>query len=242
MNLLAGEGLDSCATCVGAGLKQVRDVADQVELTYEVGGVSEKLVVDGLLVTTGRTPNTKELVLENTSLNVGPRGSVPVNEKLETNVPGVWALGDVNGGPQFTYISLDDYRIVNNQLFGNQTRTLTNLPIYPNTTFLHPAVATIGLSAKAAKEQNLAVDVVSVLTKTAPKSNVIGDPRGIFQAVVDKKTKLILGATIYAEESYEIINLISLAMNQQIPATALRDQIYYHPTMAETFNDLFAGI
>ncbi|MFD1465381.1 FAD-dependent oxidoreductase [Lapidilactobacillus mulanensis] len=221
-------------------LVSVHDTEDGVELSYRQNHEVHTLTVDALLVATGRQANVADLHLERTSIERGKHGAIVVNEKLETTAPNIWALGDVNGGPQFTYVSLDDWRIVNNQLFGDQTRTLANRPAFPRVTFLKPAIATVGLTEAEAVAQGYQPIVKKLAAAAVPKAQVLGDARGLYKAVVDPRNNTLLGMTIYAEEAYETINLITLALNQKIPVTELRDQIYSHPTMTEALNDVFA--
>lgn len=239
---LADMQADGIDFTFGAKLVKVADVDQGVALTYLKDGTKQTVIADALLVATGRRANIDDLHLDRTTIQLGDRGEILVDDQLKTNVANIWALGDVNGGPQFTYVSLDDFRIVNNQLLGDQTRTLANRPIYPRTTFLHPALSSIGLTEKQAQTQGLNYQVVTMATAGVPKANVIGNPRGMYKAVIDHDTKEILGMTIYAEEAYETINLIALAMQQHVPATVLRDQIYSHPTMTEALNDVFASL
>lgn len=225
-----------------ADLMQVNDTDDGVQLIYQQNGEKKVVDADALLVATGRRPNTDGLGLENTTIKIGSHGEILTNDILQTNVDHIWALGDVNGGPKFTYISLDDYRIVNNQLFGSKNKTLANRPVYSTTTFLNPSISTIGMTASQAALSGKSIKVLTLSAGAIPKAKVIGDDRGYLQAIVDNDSDEILGATIYAEESYETINLIALAMQTHTPATILRDQIYAHPTMTESFNDLFADL
>ncbi|KRM56264.1 hypothetical protein C5L31_001256 [Secundilactobacillus malefermentans] len=221
-------------------LSSVEDTDDGVKLTYQQGDETKVIAADALLVATGRQPNVADLHLENTHIKQGKRGEIVVDNKLQTSVETIWALGDVNGGPQFTYVSLDDWRILNNQFYGDQTRTLDNRPVYPTTTFLKPALASVGLTEAQATEKGLNFIVKSMAAAGVPKAQVIGDPRGMYKAILDAKDHTILGMTIYAEEAYETINLITTAMSHHISADELRDQIYSHPTMTEALNDLFA--
>ncbi|WP_137596673.1 FAD-dependent oxidoreductase [Paucilactobacillus kaifaensis] len=223
-------------------LTKVKDTEAGLQLTYQQAGQEHVVQADALLVATGRRPNIDDLHLERTTIELGDHSEILVDDQLKTNVDHIWALGDVNGGPQFTYISLDDFRIVNNQLLGDHSRTLANRTVYPHTTFLNPAISSIGLTEAQAKTQGLNYQIVTMPTAGVPKANVIGNPRGMYKVVLDQDTKEILGMTIYAEEAYETINLISLAMQQHVPATVLGDQIYAHPTMTEALNDLFANL
>lgn len=191
-----------------------------------------------MLVSVGRHPATAALHLEKTSLEVGQRGEIVVNDKLETSVPNIYAMGDVAGSLQFTYISLDDWRIMDNQLFGDKTRTKKNRPVFANSIFIKPAISSAGLTESELKAQGKAYKVLTMPAAGVPKAQVIGNPRGSYKALIDPETHEILGATIYAEEAYETINVITLAMQHHLKAEDLRDQIYAHPTMTEALNDL----
>lgn len=223
-------------------LTKVEEVRDGLKLTVATPAGEQKLEVAGLLVAAGRRPNTADLRLENTSLTTGAKGEVVVNDKLETNVPGIYALGDVAGSPQFTFISLDDWRIMANQLFGDQSRTRANRPTYATTVFLNPALSSVGLTKKQLDTAGRPYQLLSMPAAAVPKAQVIGNPRGILQALVDPASHEILGATIYAEEAYETINVLTLAIQHHLTAEDLRDQIYTHPTMTEALNDLFSQL
>ena len=168
------------------------------------------------------------------------RGGIQVNKHLETSVPGVFAVGDVNGGLQFTYISLDDFRIVFNYLTGDGSYNLETRGAVPTAMFLYPPLAQVGLTEDQARAAGGPVAVKELPVAGMPRGHVNGDLRGAFKAVVNPETKEILGVTLFGQESHEIINLITLAMNHHIPYTDLAKQIFTHPTMAENLNDLFA--
>lgn len=206
---------------------------------YQKDNQNYQVSAPRILVATGRKPNTEGLGLENTDINLTDRGAIKVNEYLETSVDDVWAIGDVKGGPQFTYISLDDFRIIKDQLYGDGQRTLNDRINIPYSVFISPSLSRIGLNEKEAQAQNIDYQLNKLPVASIPKAQVLKDPRGLFKALIDPKTDQILGVTLYGAESYELINMISLAMHQHIPASVLRDQIYTHPTMSESFNDLF---
>jgi len=193
---------------------------------------------DAVLLATGRVPNT-DLALENTDIQLGDKGEIKVNEFLQTTVDHIYAVGDVKGGAQFTYISLDDYRIVKDHLTGSQQRSTKNRGHVPYTVFLDPPLARIGFTASKAKKEGHHIKEGKIEVKNIPRHKVNNDDRGLFKVVVDADSDLILGASLFGKESEEIINLIKLAMDQDIPYTTLRDNIYTHPTMVESFNDLF---
>ncbi|MCU9534024.1 FAD-containing oxidoreductase [Streptococcus sp. CSL10205-OR2] len=194
---------------------------------------------DVVMYATGRKPNTADLGLENTDIKVSERGAIVVDDYRQTTVTDVFAVGDVNGGPQFTYISLDDFRIVFDYLNGDKSYSIANRPNIPNTTFINPPLARVGLDEKTAKEKGLPYKVNSLLVAQMPRAHVNSDLRGLFKVVVHKETKEILGATIFGAEAHEIINLVTMAMDNHIPYTYFKKQIFTHPTMAENLNDLF---
>lgn len=193
---------------------------------------------DAVLLATGRKPNV-DFGLENTDIKIGERGEIKVDKHLQTDVPHIYALGDVKGGMQFTYISLDDFRIVKDQLFGKGERTTENRGVVPYTVFIDPPLSRVGLTAGEAKTQGYQILENAVPVNTIPRHKVNNDTRGLFKSVVNKETNEILGATLYGLQSEEIINLIKLAIDQRLPFEVLKENIYTHPTMAESFNDLF---
>lgn len=193
---------------------------------------------DAVLLATGRIPNT-DLALENTDISLGERGEIKVNNHLQTSVEHIYAAGDVKGGLQFTYISLDDFRILKSEIFGDHSRTTDNRIVIPYTVFIDPPLSRVGLTAKEAQEQHYNYVENKILINTVPRHKINNDGRGIFKVVINKDNNEILGATLYGKESEEIINLIKLAIDQHIPYHVLRDNIYTHPTMVESFNDLF---
>ena len=226
----------------GADTKQVEQDENTVTLSYEVNGEANKISSDVLLVATGRTPNTKELNLENAGIEVSERGFVNVNEHLQTNKPHIFAMGDVNGGPQFTYISLDDYRIVKSYLDGNGVYTRNDRQPIAFSAFLHPTYSRVGLSEKEARQAGYNIKVATLPVTAIPKAKILGNQTGIYKAIVDADTNQILGTVLFGEESHEVINIVVTAMIAKQPYTALANQIFTHPTMAEALNDLFGLI
>jgi pyruvate/2-oxoglutarate dehydrogenase complex dihydrolipoamide dehydrogenase (E3) component len=208
---------------------------------YKTKEGSASLPSEAILVATGRKPNIASLHLEKAGVALTSRGAIAVDDHLESNVPGVFAMGDVNGGLQFTYISLDDFRIVKSYLENpSSARKLSERKNVAYSVFISPAFSRVGLSEADAKAKGIEYKLFTLPAGAIPKALVLGNTTGLLKALVDPKTNLILGAHLYCNESYELINLISLAMDYQIPYTALRDKIYTHPTMSEAFNDLFA--
>lgn len=212
---------------------------DDHTVYYEKDGVTTTTVADRILVATGRKPNTEDLGIENTDIELNDRGTIMVDDYLRTNVENVWAIGDVKGGPQFTYISLDDFRIIKDQLYGDAQRRVSDRINVPYSVFITPTLSRVGLNEKEAKSQNIKYELKRLPVTAIPKAQVLKDPRGLFKALINPANNQILGVTLYGAESYELINQISMAMKMKIPANILCDQIYTHPTMSESFNDLF---
>lgn len=215
---------------------QVKNDGDEVVVVTEDG----EFRFDALLYATGRKPNIEPLHLENTDIELTERGSIKVDKHLETSVPGVFAAGDVNGGLQFTYISLDDFRILYSYLAGDGSYTLEDRKNVPTSMFITPPLAQIGLTEKEAQEQGLPIAVKEIPVAAMPRGHVNADLRGAFKAVVNTETKEIVGATIFSAGAQEIINILTVAMDNKIPYTYLSKQIFTHPTLAENLNDLFA--
>lgn len=226
---------------LGVKVVEVRDLSDKVEIVYEINGQKRTVKADKLLVATGRKPVTEGLGLENTDIKLDERGAIKVDDYLRTTAENVWAIGDVKGGPQFTYISLDDFRIIFDQLYGKGERKVSDRKLVPYSVFTTPALSRVGLNEVEAKNKGIEYKLFKLAATSIPKAKVIGNTRGMYKILVNPDTEEILGATIYGEESYEVINLIALAMKAKLPYTMLRDQIYTHPTMSEALNDVLKG-
>lgn len=197
---------------------------------------------DKILVAIGRKANTQGLELEKAGVQVDERGNIIVNEKLETTAPNIWALGDVKGGLQFTYISLDDFRIIRDNVYGNGNRSLNDRNVVPYTTFLSTPLSRVGLSEKEAIEKGFDIKVGKIEAMAIPKGKIEGKSEGFLKVVVDAKTDKILGATLLCNTSHEMINIIALAMKGNLPYQIIRDMIFTHPTMSESLNDLFGSV
>lgn len=219
---------------------EVSNKEKQVVLHYQQGESQGDFVGDALLVATGRLPNISALQLNNTHIKLNPRGAIAVDEHLQTSVPGVYALGDVNGGPQHTYVSLDDSRIILSALYGDGSYTLKERANVPYSVFLDTPLGRVGLTEKQAKEKGEDVIVSTLPVASIPKAQVYKKPQGLFKAVIRKSDHAILGVSLLGAEAFEIINIVKLAMDNGLKAEALAKMVYTHPTMAEAFNDLFA--
>lgn len=221
-------------------VKEIKEVSNLATVEYEINNESKEITSDIILVATGRKANTEGLGLENAGIELNERGFIKVSDTLKTNKEHIWAIGDINGGPQFTYISLDDYRIIINQLFGNKTRTASNRKNIPNAIFISPAFSRVGLNVKQAKEKGYDVLVAKMPVEAIPRAKQIGKTDGFIKIVIDKSSNKILGASMICEDSSEIIHLIQLAVDLEVEYTYLRDRVYAHPTMTEALNDVLS--
>ena len=226
----------------GAGVRRIDDEADQAVVTVEISGAEERLPADAVLVATGRRPNVDGLNLEAAGAELTERGAVRTDEHLRTTAPNIWALGDVAGGLQFTYISLDDSRIVKEDVLGDGARTTANRGTVPYSVFLDPPFSRAGMTEQEARDAGFDVKVAKLPAAAIPKAQLLQKSTGLLKAVVDAGTGRILGAHLFCEESYEMINTVKLAMDAGLPYQVLRDAVYTHPTMSEAFNDLFAQV
>jgi pyruvate/2-oxoglutarate dehydrogenase complex dihydrolipoamide dehydrogenase (E3) component len=220
---------------------RVRRNRHEVELDIKTGEGERTLRGTHLLVATSRTPNVEQLDLENAGIELDKRGFIKVNERLETNVPGVYALGEVNGGPAFTHMAYDDFRIIRrNLLEGNPATTVGRL--VPYTMFIDPQLARVGLSEHEARKQGRDIRVATMPMSYVARALEVDESRGFMKAVVDAHSKQILGFTILGLEGGELMAMVEIAMLGKLPYTVLQDAIFAHPTLAESLNNLFATI
>ncbi|MFQ5572337.1 MAG: mercuric reductase [Rhodothermales bacterium] len=194
-----------------------------------------------LLVAAGRAPNTETLNLGAAGVQTDKRGFVQTNDRLETNVPGIYALGDVKGGPAFTHISYDDFRIIRtNLLEGGNTTTTGRL--VPYTVYIDPQLGGVGLSETEARAQGRRIRVAKIPMGHVARALEMDEPRGFMKAVIDADTNQILGYTVLGIEGGELMSMVEIAMMGNVPYTALRDAIFAHPTLAEGLNTLFTTL
>ena len=224
----------------GVKVKALEQAGGKALVAVDNGKEVQKLEAEAVLVATGRRPNTAGLNLEAAGVEIGPRGGIVTDDSLTTTAPHIYAMGDVRGGLQFTYISLDYFRIVKSKVLGDGSYTLKERGAVPYSVFLIPPFSRVGLSEKEAVEKGYKVKVARLAAAAIPKAQVLEQPAGLLKAVIDEETGLILGAHLFCQESYEMINMVKLAMDAKVPYQVLRDTIYTHPTMSEAFNDLFA--
>jgi pyruvate/2-oxoglutarate dehydrogenase complex dihydrolipoamide dehydrogenase (E3) component len=202
-----------------------------------------------LLVAAGRVPNTDRLNLTAAGVQTDERGFIQVNERLETNVPGIYALGDVKGGPAFTHISYDDFRIIRTNLLEGGDATATDR-LVPYTVFIDPQLGRVGLSEREARAQGCnpstgsgqRIRVAKLPMNYVARALEVDEPRGFMKAIVDADTGQILGAAVLGIEGGEIMSVLQMAMMGRVPYTVLRDAVFAHPTLAKSLNNLFMAI
>jgi len=194
-----------------------------------------------LLVAVGRSPNTDDLNLEAAGVTLDKRGFVQVNERLETNVPGIYAIGDVAGSPAFTHISYDDFRILRANLLEGGSRS-TKDRLVPYTVFIDPQLGRVGLGEKEARAQGREVRVAKMPMNHVARAIEVDECRGMLKVVVDAETKQILGCAVLGIEGGEIMAMLEIAMMGKLPYTTLRNAIFAHPTLAESLNNLFGTL
>lgn len=221
-----------------------QDPDGYVRLTIKTETGSRIIVGSHLLLAIGRQPNSEELTLEMAGLEATERGFIPVNEKLQTAVPHIYALGDVNGGPPFTHIAYDDYRVVRHNLLGIGEKRLAgrNGRYTPYTLFTDPQMARVGLSEQQAKAQGIPYKLAKLNMTSVARALETAETRGFMKALVDPKTELILGATVIGTEGGEIMTVLQMAMMGNVPYTAIRDGVFAHPTFSESLNNLFMAM
>ena len=213
----------------------------EIQLTVHTPEGERKLTGSHLLVAAGRPPNTDALNLEAAGIETDKRDFVEVNERLETNVPGVYAMGDVKGGPAFTHISYDDFRIIRTNLLEGGDASVADR-LVPYTVFIDPQLGRIGFSEQEAREQGRNIRVARMPMSYVARALEVDEARGFMKAVVDADNDQILGCAILGIEGGEIMAMLQIAMMGGLPYTALRDAVFSHPTLAESLNNLFAAL
>ncbi|EFH83911.1 mercuric reductase [Ktedonobacter racemifer] len=221
-------------------LKRVtKDASGKIHLTVETPEGERTLVGSHLLLASGRVPNTDKLNLAATDVEANEHGLIQVNDKLETNVSGIYAIGDVKGGPAFTHISYDDFRILRTNLIENGNASIKDR-LLPYTVFIDPQLGRVGLSEEEARKQGLDIRVAKMPMSYVARALETDESRGFMKAIVDPRTKQILGAAVLGLEGGEVMAMLQIAMMGKLPYTALRDGVFSHPNLSESLNNLFS--
>lgn len=213
---------------------------DAVQVVIEQNGVEKTLEGSHLLVATGRKPNTEGIGLELAGIALTDRGYIKVNERLQTTAPGVWAIGEAAGSPQFTHISVDDFRVVHDNLSGSGKRVTTGRQV-PFCLFTDPEFARVGLSEKEAKAQGIAYRSFKIPMEAVLRARTLGETRGFMKALVENDSDRILGFAAVGVGAGETMAVVQTAMIAGLPYTALRDAVLTHPTLAEGLGALFSS-
>jgi pyruvate/2-oxoglutarate dehydrogenase complex dihydrolipoamide dehydrogenase (E3) component len=237
--LLEEEKIRILTNTVTTSFRKKKD--GKIVATLTANGQEQQIKCSHVLIAVGRSPQTETLKLMNTGVKTDERGTILVNDQLETNVPGIYALGDVKGGPAFTHISYNDYTIVYRNLIEGTNYTIRDRPI-PYCMFTDPQLGRVGLDETEAQKQKLEVIVAKLPMTRVARAIETGDTRGFMKAVVDPKTKKILGATVLGEQGGEIMTILQMAMEGGITYDRIRYCVFAHPLYAESLNNLFMTI
>jgi pyruvate/2-oxoglutarate dehydrogenase complex dihydrolipoamide dehydrogenase (E3) component len=236
-HLLADEGIKILLNA------QIRQVAGKsghsVSVVVAQDGNEKALTGSHILVATGRVPNTTGLGLELTGVELTGRGYIKVNERLQTTAPGVWAIGEVAGSPQFTHISVDDFRVVHANLTGGN-RVTTGRQV-PYCLFTDPELARIGLNETEANALGTAYRLFKVPMESNLRARTLSETRGFVKALVEFDSDRILGFTAFGAGAGEVLGAVQVAMSAGLPYTALRDAVLTHPTLVEGLIPLFSS-
>lgn len=221
--------------------QSVRDTGNGVTLTYTDASDNTLHLAEGdaVLLATGRKPMTEDLNLQAAGIELDAHGAIIVNDQLRTKIPHIWAMGDVKGGLQFTYISLDDFRIIRDQLFGDKTRDINDRYPVQHAVFIDPPLAHIGITEDEAIKKGYSIKVSRLPASSIVRSRTMQQTDGMLKAVINAHSGKIIGCTLFCADASEMINTVALAMKTGQHYSVLRDFIFTHPSMSEGLNDLF---
>ena len=239
VRILREDGIDVLLNSEALDVKE--DVNGDIQLRVRIPESERVVSGSHLLVAVGRVPNTEKLNLAVAGIETDRRGYISVDQRLETSAPGVYALGDVNGGPAFTHVSYDDYRVVRANLLDGGDAT-TEHRLVPYVVFIDPQLGGVGLTERQADRQSRDVKVAKMPMSWVARALEVDETRGLLKVIVDADTDRILGAAILAVEGGEVMTILQMAMMGDLPYTVLRDAVFAHPTLAESLNNLFAKL
>ena len=237
--LFEDEGIDLILNATAKRISGKSGESVRILLEKNGNGAQKTLEGSHLLVATGRTPNTQGIGLELAGVELTDRGYIKVNEYLQTSAPDVWAIGEVAGSPQFTHVSVDDFRVVHASLTGR--RRVTTGRQVPFCLFVDPELAHLGLREREAKAQGIAYRLFKIPMEAVMRASTVSETRGFLKALVEQKSDRILGFTAFGVGAAEIMTSVQIAMNAGVPYTALRDTILTHPTLVEGLIPLFSS-
>jgi pyruvate/2-oxoglutarate dehydrogenase complex dihydrolipoamide dehydrogenase (E3) component len=229
---------DGIEILLNAKTQRVAKSGAGLELAVRSGKENRTLHGSHLLVATGRVPNTDTLNVAAAGIATDAKGFIQASTKLETNVEGVYVLGDIKGGPAFTHISYDDFRILRTNLIEKGSGSTEGRPV-PYTVFMDPQLGRIGLTETEARAHNKKIRVAKMPMTYVARALEVAETRGFLKAVIDAETDQILGAAVLGIEGGEIMAMLQIAMMGRLPFTSLRDGIFAHPNLAESLNNLF---
>jgi pyruvate/2-oxoglutarate dehydrogenase complex dihydrolipoamide dehydrogenase (E3) component len=229
---------DGIEVMLNAKAIRVRQADGSIRLEVQQQGHSLTVAGSHLLVATGRVPNSDTLNLAAAGIHTDERGFIKVNDRLETTASGVYALGDIKGGPAFTHISYDDFRIIRANVLEKKNASTSNR-LVPYTVFIDPQLGRVGLTETEARAQKRNIRVAKLPMSSVARALETDETRGFIKALVDAETNQILGAAVLGIEGGEVMSAIEIAMMGKLPYTALRDGVFAHPTLAESLNNLF---
>ena len=236
--ILTDEGLQFL---VGAEIVRVEGRSGkEVALVVRAASGEQKTEGSDILVATGRVPNTADIGLDKAGVELDAHGFVRVNERLETSAPGVWAIGECAGSPQFTHVSEDDFRIIRDNLAGGARSTRDRL--VPYCMFTDPPLARVGLSEVDAQRQGVGVRVARLPMTRVLRAQTTGETLGFMKALIGARHDRILGFTMIGAEAGEVVATVQTAMLAGLPYAALRDAVLTHPTMAEGLGPLLSNV
>jgi pyruvate/2-oxoglutarate dehydrogenase complex dihydrolipoamide dehydrogenase (E3) component len=231
---------DGIEVFLSARVQRVTKEGPQIKLAVVGAGESETRTLSGshLLAATGRIPNSDTLNITAAGIAADKDGFIQVNSRLETNVPGIHALGDIKGGPAFTHISYDDFRIIRTNLIEKGSAS-TDGRLVPYTVFIDPQLGRVGLTEEQARAQNRKIRVAKMPMSHVARALEVDETRGFMKVIVDAASAQILGATVLGLEGGEVMSMIQLAMMGKLPYTALYNAVFAHPNLSEALNNLF---
>jgi pyruvate/2-oxoglutarate dehydrogenase complex dihydrolipoamide dehydrogenase (E3) component len=236
LSILREDGID---VLLNSRAVRVANSPNCIELTIKGTGGSQAIVGTHFLVAAGRVPNTDLLNTAAAGISTDKHGYIQVNDRLETNIPGVFALGDIKGGPAFTHISYDDFRIIRTNIIEKGTASTKNR-IVPYTVFIDPQLGRVGMTETEARAAGRKIRVAKMPMNYVARALELDESRGFMKAIVDAESQQILGASVLGIEGGEIMSQLQIAMMGKLPYAALKDGIFAHPTLAESLNNLFS--